>query len=213
MQEANGCGRGRLCKVEGRGINRTSSHMWDKWNLHMFLLWDGSLTLMYMTSLMVLVMCTTLHTMEKLSTLVWWPVVLAWWQMGERALRCSLSLCPKVLAGSPVYSSSQSILSHLYLWITLLLLHLAHTSSFHTGGRGSHSLCLHYTTMVGMWSCTKIRCQTIWHLISLSAYPMMPSVVSITFSHKPDKAMLFAMMNTCLILENVLFFISYKEYL
>ena len=59
-------------------LNRTSSHMWDNWNLSMFLLRDGSLTLKYIAPLIVLVMLgTSLPTMEKLFTLVWWPVVLA----------------------------------------------------------------------------------------------------------------------------------------
>ena len=50
----------------------------------MFLLRDGSLILMDMASLMVLSMfCVSLPTMEKLSTLVSWPVVLAWSHMGN----------------------------------------------------------------------------------------------------------------------------------
>ena len=49
-------------------LDRTSSQMWDNWNLPIFLLRDGSLTLMYMVSLTVLVMlCDSLPTMEKLS--------------------------------------------------------------------------------------------------------------------------------------------------
>ena len=39
---------------------------------------------------------------------------------GEGALRCSFNLSPKVLADSPMYSSSLSNLLHLYLYITLL---------------------------------------------------------------------------------------------
>ena len=44
-----------------------------------------------------------------------------------------------------------------------------------------------------------IRCQTIWHQVSLFIHPMVPSVVfiilvSITFSHRPDEVMLFGMM-------------------
>ena len=39
---------------------------------------------------------------------------------GGGALMCSLNLSPKVLSDSPVYSSSQSTLPHLYLQITPL---------------------------------------------------------------------------------------------
>ena len=47
-------------------LSRTSSHIWGKWNSPMFLLTDGSLSLMYMASLMVLVMlCASLLTMEN----------------------------------------------------------------------------------------------------------------------------------------------------
>ena len=43
----------------------------DSWNLPMFLLKDGSLTLMYMASFIVLVMLyASLSTMEKFSTMV-----------------------------------------------------------------------------------------------------------------------------------------------
>ena len=69
------CGRDYLRWKSGV-LNRASSHMWDNWNLPMLLLRNGSLTLMYMASLMVLVMYMSLPTVEKLSTLVWWPVVL-----------------------------------------------------------------------------------------------------------------------------------------
>ena len=36
-----------LLEVEFEVLNRTSSHMWDNWNFLMFLLREGSLTLMY----------------------------------------------------------------------------------------------------------------------------------------------------------------------
>ena len=51
-------------------FNKTSCHMWDNWYFQMFLLSDGSLTPMYMASLMFIVsLCDSLSTMEKLSTL------------------------------------------------------------------------------------------------------------------------------------------------
>ena len=52
--------------------------------------------------------------------------------------------------------------------------------------------------------------------MSIFANPMVPSVVSIilvniTFSNKPDEAMLFFMVKVCLSLENILFFITFKD--
>ena len=65
------CRSGMLCK--------TSSHMWGSWYLSMFLLRDGSLIIMNMASFMVLVMvCDSLPTVEKLSSLVRCPKVLVW---------------------------------------------------------------------------------------------------------------------------------------
>ena len=52
-------------------LSMTSYHMLGNWNLPMFLLRDGSLTLMCMASLKDLVMlCASLPTMEKLSILM-----------------------------------------------------------------------------------------------------------------------------------------------
>ena len=68
-----------LPEMEVEKSYRTLSQMWGSWNLAMFLSRDGSLTLIYMTSLMVLViLCTSLPNMEKLSTLMQWPEVLPW---------------------------------------------------------------------------------------------------------------------------------------
>ena len=59
--------------------NKTPFHQWSSWYLPIFLLRDGSLTLMNMAFLMVIAMvCDFLPTIEKLSNLVWWPGVLAW---------------------------------------------------------------------------------------------------------------------------------------
>ena len=51
----NGC---KPCtfKLEVWVLNKTSSHMWDNWYFPMFLPRDGSLTLIYMASLITLVM-------------------------------------------------------------------------------------------------------------------------------------------------------------
>ena len=99
---------------------RTSSHIWGRWYLPMFLLRDGPLTLMHMDSLISLErFCSSLPTTLKLSSVVVWPEVLLWSWMGEGALRCSLNLSPNVLDVSPMYSSSHSNLSHLNLYIML----------------------------------------------------------------------------------------------
>ena len=61
-------------------------------------------------------------TIVKLSRETSWPAVLCWSMMGDGALMCSLYLSPNVLPDSPMYSSSQSTLPHLYLYITPLFL-------------------------------------------------------------------------------------------
>ena len=49
-------------------LNRTSSHMWGRWYLPMFLLRDGLLTLLYKASLMVVMkFCSSLPTILKFS--------------------------------------------------------------------------------------------------------------------------------------------------
>ena len=96
-------------------LNRASSQIFSSCYLPMFLFRDKSFTLMNTASLIVLVkFCDSLPTVLKFSTWVWWPVMLI--------LRCFLNVSPKVLADSPWYSSSQSTLSHLYLFITPLIL-------------------------------------------------------------------------------------------
>ena len=63
---------------------RTSSHIWGRWYLPMFLFRDGPLTLMYMDSLISLErFCSSLSTTLKLSSEVVWPEVLLWSCMGE----------------------------------------------------------------------------------------------------------------------------------
>ena len=69
------CRCGRVYLIWGwRVLNRTSSHVWDSWNLTVFLLRDGSLSLIYIAFLMVVAMLC-----NSLSTLVGWSMVLAWW--------------------------------------------------------------------------------------------------------------------------------------
>ena len=54
---------------------------------------------------------------EKLSKMVWWPVVLAWSWMEVGALKCSFNLSLNVLEIYLMHSSSNPSLSHLYLYI------------------------------------------------------------------------------------------------
>ena len=84
-------------------LNRTSSHTCGRWYLPIFLLRDGSLTLMYRASLIVLIrFWSSLPTMLKLLIVTLWPVMLKWSNIGEGAFRCSLNLSPKVLEDSPM---------------------------------------------------------------------------------------------------------------
>ena len=97
-------------------LTRTLSHMWGRWYLPIFLFRDGLLTLIYIDFLINLErFCSSLPTILKLLSVVESSVMLLWSYIGERAFRCSLNLSPNVLAVSPMYSSSHSNLSHLYL--------------------------------------------------------------------------------------------------
>ena len=103
-------------------LNRTSSQMCGRWYMPIFLFRDGLFALMYKASLMVLKrLWSSLPKMVKLSIVTLWPEMLTWSCMGDGALRCSLYLSSKFLADSPIYSSSQSTLSHLYLYMTLYM--------------------------------------------------------------------------------------------
>ena len=56
-------------------LNRTSSYMWGRWYLPMFLFRDGLLTLMYRASFMALMrFCSSLPTMLKFSLQIKWLV-------------------------------------------------------------------------------------------------------------------------------------------
>ena len=83
----------------------------------MFLLRMGFFTLIKMDSFIVLVKsCPSLPTLLKFSSVVIWPVVEWWSYIDEGDLRSS----PNFLADSPVYSSLQARLLHLYQYITKL---------------------------------------------------------------------------------------------
>ena len=80
---------------------RTSSHIWGRWYLPMFLFRDGSLTLMNRASLIALVrFWFSLPTIVKLLMLTLWPEMLQWSYIGEGSFWCSLNLSAKVLADS-----------------------------------------------------------------------------------------------------------------
>ena len=107
-------------KFSSEMLSRTLSHMCGRWYFPIFLFRDGLFTLMYRASFMVLMrFWSSFPSMEKLSILTAWPEMLRWLCMGDQALRCSLNLSSKFLAASPIYSS-QSTLSHLYLYMTPL---------------------------------------------------------------------------------------------
>ena len=88
----------------------TSSQMCGSWNLPMFLLRDGSLALMKIASLMFL----PAHNAKLVQGYLMTCDILLVYD-GDGAVMCSLNLSPKVLPEYPMYSSSQSTLSHLYL--------------------------------------------------------------------------------------------------
>ena len=87
----------------------------------MFLFNVGLFTLMYMASFTALaILWPSLPIILKFSTDVMWSVLFWCSYIGDGAFRSSLYLSSKVLDDSSIHSSSQSILSHLNLYITLL---------------------------------------------------------------------------------------------
>ena len=103
-------------------VCRTSSHIWGRWYLPIFLFRDGSLTLMNKASFIALVrFWSSLPTIVKLLMVTSWPEVLLWSNIGEGAFWCSLNLSAKFLADSPIYSSVHPWWLHLNLYMTPLL--------------------------------------------------------------------------------------------
>ena len=77
-------------------LNKTSYHMCDSRYFPKLLLRDGSLTLIYIASLMVLVkLCDSLPKLVKLPKLVWWSVMLVWSWLRGGALRIFLESFPR----------------------------------------------------------------------------------------------------------------------
>ena len=99
------------------------SHRCGRLYFPIFLFNVGLFTLMYMASFNALaILWSSLPIILKFSTDVMWPVLFWCSCMGDGVFRCSLYLSSNVLDDSPIYSSSQSILSHLNQYITLLFL-------------------------------------------------------------------------------------------
>ena len=101
----------------------------------MFLFNVGLFTLMYIASFTALAILWSSLPILTFSTDVMWPVLFWCSCIGDGAFRCSLYLSSKLLVDSPIYSSSQSILSHLNQYIILLFflmlsLSLGDTSKF-----------------------------------------------------------------------------------
>ena len=102
---------------------KTSSHICHIWYLPIFLFRHGSLILMNRASFIALVrFWFSLPIIVKLLMVTLWPEMLPWSWMGEGDFWCSLNLSAKVLADSPMYSSSHPSSLHLYLYMIPLLL-------------------------------------------------------------------------------------------
>ena len=103
-------------------LNRTSSHIWGRWYWPMFLLRDRLLTCMYTVSLFV-------SWGSAPPSLLFWNFPLNWcdlwcynghiWGKGVSDVLWTL---PKSSWWSLIYFSSHSTLSHLYLYMTTLVL-------------------------------------------------------------------------------------------
>ena len=104
-----------------------------------------------MASLLVLAMpCPSLPIILKFSTDVVWPVALLCSNIGDGAFKCSLYLSLKVLADSLMYSSSHSVLPHLYQYIMLLC--------FLISSSVNSSRCSSLCSMSGLHSCYRWTC-------------------------------------------------------
>ena len=99
---ADGIAKSAYFNLSSEMLCRTSSHMCGRWYLPIFLLRDGSLTLMYRASFMVLRrFWPSLPTISKLSMVTLWPEMVEWSWMGEGVLRCSFKPLWKVSCWLP----------------------------------------------------------------------------------------------------------------
>ena len=122
-QVADGIATGQCLSFNSDVLSKTSSHIWGRWYLPMFLFRDGSLTLISIASFIALMrFWSSLPTMVNLLMLIWWPEMLQWSNIGEGGFWCSLNLSAKVLPDSPMYSSPHPCSLHWYLYMTPLLL-------------------------------------------------------------------------------------------
>ena len=99
-------------------LSRTSSYMWGRWYLG-YVLVEGWILHPYVycffdSSDQVLVLPPLNAEVVNGGTMTSDGKMVIYW---GGAFRCSLNLSPKVLDDSPVYSSSQSILLHFYLYM------------------------------------------------------------------------------------------------
>ena len=165
-------------------LTRTSSHMWGRWYLPMFLLRDGLLTLMYNASLIVLLrFWSSLPTILKLSIVTWWPLMLLWSNIGECTFWCSLNLSAKVLEDSPMYSSSQSTLPHLNLvddptlfedWIFIFGGHQEAVDGFTSFEIHLYGIrCRFLILLVESWSKVVISGTVHWFDLKTSFHPLL----------------------------------------
>ena len=104
-------------RCRSRMLHKASSHMWGSWYLPMFLLRFGSLTLINMASLMVLLMvCDSLSTVEKLCSLVWCPEATGMDIDGGGCSEMFLQPLPKVLADPEKSSNIQVQVQQAGMW-------------------------------------------------------------------------------------------------
>ena len=109
--------------------NRSLFQMCGRLYLPIFLLRAGLLTLIYIASLMALaILWPSLPMILKFYTVGMWPVIFWCSKIGDGAFKCSLYLPSKVLADSPMYSSSHSVLPQLNQYIMMLYFVIASLS-------------------------------------------------------------------------------------
>ena len=109
-----------------------------------------------MASLMVpAIPCPSLPIILKFSTNVVWPVALICSNIGDGAFRCSFYPSSKVLADSPIYSSSHSVLPHLYQYMMILCFVMASLSLWNIS---RFFKCSHPWNIPGLHTCYRWSC-------------------------------------------------------
>ena len=101
----------------------TSSHIYGQRYLPIFHLRDGSLTVMNNPSLIALMkFCSSLPIMLTFLMSALCPEILQWLWMEKGDFWCSLNLSAKVIADSPIYSSSHPSSQNVNMCMTPLLM-------------------------------------------------------------------------------------------